>query len=75
MTVCAAASAAGTGCFRCPTRRTTNRRRTTASPRCAARMGRDPAEFAYDLLLENNGKTLLYRPLSNYTLRQPRYRA
>ena len=34
---------------------------------CAARMGRDPAEFAYSLLLENNGKTLLYRPLSNYT--------
>ncbi len=33
----------------------------------AARVGRDPAEFAYDLLLENNGKTLLYRPLSNYT--------
>ena len=34
---------------------------------CAARVGRDPAEFAYNLLLENNGKTLLYRPLSNYT--------
>ena len=33
----------------------------------AARMGRDPAGLAYDLLLENNGKTLLYRPLSNYT--------
>ena len=33
----------------------------------AVQMGRDPAEFAYDLLLENNGKTLLYRPLSNYT--------
>jgi N-acyl-D-aspartate/D-glutamate deacylase len=32
----------------------------------AAQTGRDPAEFAYDLLLENNGKTLLYRPLSNY---------
>lgn len=32
----------------------------------AARMGRDPAELAYDMLLENNGKTLLYRPLSNY---------
>jgi N-acyl-D-aspartate/D-glutamate deacylase len=33
----------------------------------AASMGRDPAEVAYDLLLENNGKTLLYRPLSNYS--------
>jgi N-acyl-D-aspartate/D-glutamate deacylase len=33
----------------------------------AAQTGRDPAEFAYDLLLENNGRTLLYRPLSNYT--------
>jgi N-acyl-D-aspartate/D-glutamate deacylase len=33
----------------------------------ASQMGRDPAEFAYDLLLENNGRTLLYRPLSNYT--------
>ena len=33
----------------------------------AARAGRDPAHFAYDLLLGNNGKTLLYRPLSNYT--------
>jgi N-acyl-D-aspartate/D-glutamate deacylase len=32
----------------------------------AEQSGRDPAEFAYDLLLENNGKTLLYRPLSNY---------
>ena len=33
----------------------------------AAVAGRDPQEFAYDLLLENNGKTILYRPLSNYT--------
>ncbi|HEX3993364.1 MAG TPA: amidohydrolase family protein [Acetobacteraceae bacterium] len=33
----------------------------------AAQSRRDPAEFAYDLLLENNGRTLLYRPLSNYT--------
>ncbi len=33
----------------------------------ATRMGRDPAGVAYDMLLENNGKTLLYRPLSNYT--------
>jgi N-acyl-D-aspartate/D-glutamate deacylase len=33
----------------------------------AARAGLDPAEFTYDLLLQNNGRTLLYRPLSNYT--------
>jgi len=33
----------------------------------ARRAGRDPAEFAYDLLLEKGGKTILYRPLSNYT--------
>jgi N-acyl-D-aspartate/D-glutamate deacylase len=33
----------------------------------AAQMGRDPADLAYEMLLENNGKTLLYRPLSNFT--------
>jgi len=33
----------------------------------AQREGRDPAEYAYDLLLRNGGRTLLYRPLSNYT--------
>ena len=33
----------------------------------ATREGRDPADYAYDLLLENNGRTLLYRPLSNYS--------
>ena len=33
----------------------------------ALRQGRDPADLAYDMLLENDGKTILYRPLSNYT--------
>lgn len=33
----------------------------------AARAGRDPADVAYDMLLENEGKTFLYRPISNYT--------
>jgi N-acyl-D-aspartate/D-glutamate deacylase len=33
----------------------------------AAREGRQPAEVAYDLLLAKGGKTILYRPLSNYT--------
>jgi N-acyl-D-aspartate/D-glutamate deacylase len=33
----------------------------------AARQGRDPAEVAYDLLLERGGKAILYRPLSNYS--------
>jgi N-acyl-D-aspartate/D-glutamate deacylase len=33
----------------------------------AAREGRNPAEVAYDMLLEKGGKSILYRPLSNYT--------
>jgi N-acyl-D-aspartate/D-glutamate deacylase len=33
----------------------------------AAREGRDPAGLAYDMLLEDNGKALFYRPLSNYS--------
>ncbi|MEI7710783.1 MAG: amidohydrolase family protein [Rhodospirillales bacterium] len=33
----------------------------------AARQGREPGDLAYDLLLENDGKAILYRPLSNYT--------
>ena len=33
----------------------------------AKRAGRDPADYAYDLMLENGGRTILYRPLSNYT--------
>ena len=32
----------------------------------ARRSGVDPAALAYDRLLENGGKTILYRPLSNY---------
>jgi N-acyl-D-aspartate/D-glutamate deacylase len=32
----------------------------------AARRGVDPAVLAYDTLLENDGRTILYRPLSNY---------
>jgi N-acyl-D-aspartate/D-glutamate deacylase len=32
----------------------------------AQRAGVDPASFAYDRLLENDGRTILYRPLSNY---------
>ena len=32
----------------------------------AARAGRMPEDLVYDLLLENDGKTILYRPLSNY---------
>ena len=67
MTACAAGFADGIGCFPCRIRQTTNPRPRTASPRPPRDMGREPAEFAYDLLLENNGKTLLYRPLSNYS--------
>jgi N-acyl-D-aspartate/D-glutamate deacylase len=32
----------------------------------ARAMGVDPAVLAYDTLLENDGRTILYRPLSNY---------
>jgi N-acyl-D-aspartate/D-glutamate deacylase len=33
----------------------------------AVREGRDPADLAYGLLLEDNGRALFYRPLSNYS--------
>jgi N-acyl-D-aspartate/D-glutamate deacylase len=33
----------------------------------AARAGRDPADLAYDLLLERDGREILYFPLHNYT--------
>jgi N-acyl-D-aspartate/D-glutamate deacylase len=33
----------------------------------ARRLGVDPAGLAYDRMLENDGRTILYRPLSNYT--------
>jgi len=33
----------------------------------ASRQGRAPDEVAYDLLLERDGKAILYRPLSNYS--------
>jgi len=32
----------------------------------AARAGRDPADLVYDLLLEDDGRAIMYRPLSNY---------
>ncbi len=32
----------------------------------AAREGRTPEDMGYDMLLEGGGKTILYRPLSNY---------
>lgn len=32
----------------------------------AQRAGKNPAEFAYDYLLENEGEAMLYRPLYNY---------
>jgi N-acyl-D-aspartate/D-glutamate deacylase len=32
----------------------------------AARMGVEPAALAYDLLMQDGGKKILYRPLSNY---------
>lgn len=32
----------------------------------AEREGRDPEDLVYDILLEKDGKTILYRPLANY---------
>jgi len=33
----------------------------------ARRRGIDPAELAYDLLMENNGRGILYHPMTNYS--------
>ena len=33
----------------------------------AAVEARDPQEYCYDLLLQNNGRNILYRPLSTFT--------
>ncbi len=40
--------------------------RQTALANIAARENRDPAELAYDLLLENDGKNFLFMPFANY---------
>ena len=40
--------------------------RETALAQRAARENRDPAELAYDLLLENEGKNFLFMPFANY---------
>ena len=32
----------------------------------AAREGRDPQDVVYDMLLENDGRAILYRPIINY---------
>jgi N-acyl-D-aspartate/D-glutamate deacylase len=33
----------------------------------AARLGRDPADLAYDMLLEDEGRAFLFSPFANYT--------
>ncbi|HEY4123016.1 MAG TPA: amidohydrolase family protein [Rhizomicrobium sp.] len=40
--------------------------RESALANVAARENRDPAELAYDLLLENDGKNFLFMPFANY---------
>jgi N-acyl-D-aspartate/D-glutamate deacylase len=40
--------------------------RETALSRIAAREARDPAELAYDMLLESDGKNFLFMPFANY---------
>jgi N-acyl-D-aspartate/D-glutamate deacylase len=40
--------------------------RETSIAAQARRLGRDPLELAYDLLLENAGKQLLFTPFANY---------
>ena len=39
----------------------------TSIGRQAERTGVAPAELAYDMMLENGGRTILYRPTTNYT--------
>ncbi|HUJ03693.1 MAG TPA: amidohydrolase family protein [Rhizomicrobium sp.] len=41
--------------------------RQTAISVQAARMGSDPAEIAYDMLLEDEGRAFLFSPFANYT--------
>jgi N-acyl-D-aspartate/D-glutamate deacylase len=41
--------------------------RETAIAVQAAKMGRDPAELAYDMLLDDDGRAFLFSPFANYT--------
>ena len=52
--------------FRSAIRRTTNRRGRVPSANLAAAQGRLAAEVAYDLLLEDEGRTFLFMPFANY---------
>ena len=61
-----AGSSAGIACIRWAIRRTTNRRPRPASPPGRRGEGRSPEEVAYDLLLERDGKGILYLPVTNY---------
>ena len=55
---------ASSGCW--VIRRTTSQRRKTASPPAPQAQGRDPWDLAYDLLLQREGREILYTPFANY---------
>ena len=61
-----AASTAGIACSRSAIRRTTSPSPRAAIAARAAREGRTPEEVAYDLLLQRDGREMLYLPVTNF---------
>ena len=58
----ASASPPGSASSSSAIRRTTSRRPSRASRRARSAMGVEPAALAYDLLMQDGGKKILYRP-------------